>query len=49
MAGSFASGFVSVYVGYYATFITAGIFLFAAVAVVGRLPKPSSPDEGMLQ
>ena len=49
MAGSFASGFVSVYVGYYATFIVAGVLLFAAVAVVGRLPSPSSPDEGALQ
>ncbi len=49
MAGSFASGFVSVYVGYYATFITAGILLFAAVGVLGRVPKPTSPDEGVLQ
>ena len=49
MAGSFASGFMSVYVGYYVTFILAGVLLFAAVAVIGRLPRPSSPDEGILQ
>ena len=46
--GSFASGFISVYDGYYTTFILAGVFLFAAVLVVGRLPKPSSPDESSL-
>lgn len=46
--GSFASGFISVYDGYYTTFILSGVFLFAAVLVVGRLPKPSSPDESSL-
>ena len=49
MLGSFASGFISVYDGYYATFVLSGVLLFAAVAVVGRLPKPSSPNEGVLQ
>ncbi|MDG6900832.1 MAG: hypothetical protein JRM80_02590 [Nitrososphaerota archaeon] len=49
MAGSFASGFISVYSGYSTTFIVAGLMLFAAVVVVGRLPKPSSPDESALQ
>jgi MFS family permease len=49
MAGSFASGFVSVYIGYYVTFVLAGILLFAAVAVVGRIPRPLGPDEGVLQ
>ncbi len=49
MVGSFASGFISVYDGYYATFILSGVLLFAAVAVVGRLPKPSSPQESVLQ
>ncbi len=49
MGGSFASGFISVYVGYYATFIAAGILLFGAVVVVGRLPRPLSLDEGALQ
>lgn len=48
VAGSFASGFVSVYDGYYLTFILAGVFLFAAMAVIGRVPRPSSPDEGAL-
>lgn len=49
MTGSFASGFISVYDGYYTTFILAAVFLFAAVGVVGRLPTPSSPDESALQ
>lgn len=49
MIGSFASGFVSVYDGYYLTFILAGVLLFAAVAVVGKIPRPLSPDEGALQ
>lgn len=49
MVGSFASGFISVYDGYYATFILSGVLLFAAVAVVGRLPRPSSPGESVLQ
>ncbi|HKT21461.1 MAG TPA: hypothetical protein VJR06_02390, partial [Nitrososphaerales archaeon] len=48
MVGGFASGFISVYAGYYITFILAGIFLFAAVAVVGRIPKPTSADESSL-
>ena len=49
MGGSLVSGFISVGVGYSTTFILSGILLFAAVGVVGRLPKPSSPDEGALQ
>jgi len=49
MAGSFASGFISVYVGYYTTFILAGVLLFATVGVVSRLPKPLAPDEGAHQ
>ncbi|MDE1852193.1 MAG: hypothetical protein KGI38_00405 [Thaumarchaeota archaeon] len=49
MGGSFASGFISVYLGYYTTFIFAGILLFVGVGVVGRIPKPTSPDEGVLQ
>ena len=49
MVGSFASGFISVYDGYYTTFILSGVLLFAAVSVVGRLPKPSSPEESVLQ
>ena len=48
-AGSLVSGFVSVGLGYDTTFIVSGIFLFAAVGVVGRLPTPSSHDEGALQ
>jgi MFS family permease len=49
MAGSFFSGFVSVYDGYYTTFILAALLLFAAVGVMGRFPAPSSPYEGALQ
>jgi MFS family permease len=49
VAGSLASGFISVDLGFYATFVLAGVFLFAAVGVVGRLQRPSSPDEGILQ
>lgn len=49
MGGSFASGFVSVYSGYFTTFIIAGVLLLAAVIVVGRLQEPLSPDEGALQ
>lgn len=49
MAGSLVSGFIAVAVGYYATFILAGVLLFAAAGIVARLPRPSSPDEGTLQ
>jgi len=49
MAGSFVSGFISVYSGYYVTFILAGVLLFATVGVVSRLPRPSTPEEGVLQ
>lgn len=49
MSGSFVSGFISVYLGYYATFILAGVLLFAAVGVVARLPKSSNRQEGVHQ
>jgi MFS family permease len=49
MAGSLASGFISVYQGYYATFVIAGVLLFAAAGVVSRLPRPSAADEGVHQ
>ena len=49
MAGSFVSGFISVYSGYYVTFVLAGVLLFATVAVVSRLPRPSTPEEGVHQ
>jgi MFS family permease len=39
LAGSLASGFVSVYAGFYVTFLSAGIILFAAAALVSRLPS----------
>ncbi len=47
MGGSFVSGFISVYSGYYTTFVLAAILLFTAVVVVGQIPKPTSPDEGI--
>ena len=49
MAGSFVSGFISVYSGYYVTFVLAGVLLFATVGVVSRLPRPSPPEGGALQ
>jgi len=49
MAGSFVSGFISVYVGYYLTFVIAGVLLFATIGVVSRLPRPLSPAEGAHQ
>jgi MFS family permease len=49
MAGSFVSGFISVYSGYYVTFVLAGVLLFATVGVVSRLPRPSTPEDGVLQ
>jgi MFS family permease len=46
MAGSLVSGFISVYSGYYTTFILSAVILFAATVVVTRLPRPSSAEEG---
>ena len=46
MAGSLLSGFVSVYLGFYTTFVLAGILMFAAVAFIAKLPKPATPDMG---
>jgi MFS family permease len=46
MAGAFASGFISVYAGYYVTFVIAGVLLFVAMGVVARLPKPLVPGGG---
>jgi MFS family permease len=49
MAGSLVSGFISVYLGYYTTFILAAILLFAGVVVVSRLPRPPTSEEGAHQ
>jgi predicted MFS family arabinose efflux permease len=49
MAGSFISGFISVYLGFYTTFVLAGILLFAAVGVVARIPRSSAVDTGAHQ
>jgi MFS family permease len=49
MGGSFVSGFISVYVGYYATFVLSGVLLFAAVGVVAKLPRPSTSEVGAHQ
>lgn len=48
-AGSLASGFVSVYQGFYTTFVLAGALLFAAVWIVARLPKSPGTDSGSHQ
>jgi len=48
-AGSLASGFISVYVGFYTTFVLAGSLLFAAVGIVARLPKSPGTDSGSHQ
>ena len=45
LAGSLASGFISVFVGFHVTFISAGLLLFLAAAVVARLPA-SGHKEG---
>jgi len=48
-AGSLASGFISVYVGFYTTFVLAGVLLFSAVGIIARLPKSPSVDSGFHQ
>ena len=48
-AGSLASGFISVYVGFYTTFVLAGVLLFSAVGIIARLPKSPSADSGYHQ
>ncbi len=45
MIGALISGFLSVYMGFYTTFIIAGALLFAAVAIVARLQMPQPPGE----
>jgi MFS family permease len=47
MAGSFVSGFISVYQGYDTTFVLSAVLLFAAIIVVLRLPRASAPDAGV--
>jgi MFS family permease len=49
MSGSLVSGFISVYLGFYTTFIASGILLFVAVWIVARLPKSLSTAEGAHQ
>ncbi|HYC27070.1 MAG TPA: MFS transporter [Nitrososphaerales archaeon] len=46
MGGSLASGFISVYLGFYTTFVISGVLLFAAVAIVARMPRTSAGDSG---
>jgi len=45
LAGSLASGFISIFAGFHITFISAGLLLFLAAAVVARLPA-SGHNEG---
>ncbi|MGD1054811.1 MAG: MFS transporter [Nitrososphaerales archaeon] len=49
MGGSLASGFISVYLGFYTTFVLAGVLLFAAVWIVAHLPKSPGTDSGSHQ
>jgi MFS family permease len=49
MGGSLASGFISVYLGYHTTFVLAGVLLFAAVAIIARLPKSPGAEPGSHQ
>lgn len=37
--GALLSGFVSIYMGFYTTFVVAGILLFSAVGIVAKLPE----------
>ena len=45
LAGSLASGFISIFAGFHITFISAGLLLFLAAAVVARIPA-SGHHEG---
>ena len=45
-AGSLASGFISVYSGFYVTFTVASVLLYLAVIVVSRLPRHERPNTG---
>ncbi|HZW85466.1 MAG TPA: hypothetical protein VFE91_06165 [Nitrososphaerales archaeon] len=49
MGGSLASGFISIYLGFYTTFVISGALLFAAVGVVARMPRSSQGDAGVHQ
>jgi MFS family permease len=44
LAGSLASGFISVFVGFHVTFISAGLLLFLAAAVVAKLPASGQKE-----
>ncbi len=46
MSGSLASGFISVYLGFYTTFVLSGILLFVAVGIVARLPRSQDTQSG---
>jgi MFS family permease len=45
LAGSLASGFISVFAGFHVTFISAGIILLVAAGVVARLPSRSEQTQ----
>jgi MFS family permease len=49
MSGSLASGFISVYLGFYTTFVLSGILLFVAVGIVARLPRSQDIQSGAHQ
>lgn len=45
--GSFVSGPISVYSGFYVTFTIAGVLLYAAVFVISRLPRGEKADSSI--
>jgi MFS family permease len=45
LLGSLVSGFISVYVGFHATFITAGLLLLPAAIILFRLKRMENPGE----
>ncbi len=45
MIGALISGFISIYMGFYTTFIIAGALLFAAVVIVAKLQVFQPPGE----
>ena len=49
MGGSLASGFISVYLGFYTTFVLAGVLLFVAVGIIAQLPKSPGTGSGSHQ
>jgi MFS family permease len=43
MGGALVSGVISVYLGYYTTFVLAGVLVFGAIWIVSKLERPTGP------